>query len=354
MGYYLQCREWVNCEGLSFQFDMLNKRFDTRMINIRGKKYTVYNLYDMYMSGRLLFPFKPVVKQILRTSAQEAIDILLLSIPFPRIYVSERQDGVFVVLDSSLKLLGLLELLDLAFEYRSAGANCEFDGRYFSEIDRYMPSVTATVMDSKIKVEIIEYYTPLYLHMRTGLATENWTIQQEQAVRNILYEGDGIDCLRWLASNMNIPNIGGRSGEFCVLNILLVEFACHLNWREVASSTIHDEQYLFEETIYTLERLGRKQTKRICDELEEFGIFCGDRFRDTPFNASYGRRHSSQYRNIAYIFQLWKGVCNSQISVSRVESLIHDKELWVTIGKAVHSIGGIRSNMEKLGGPVRC
>ena len=59
------------------------------MIDIREKKYTVYNLYEMFMNGRLVFPFKPIA-QSLRTRAQEAMDILLLSIPFPVIYVSER------------------------------------------------------------------------------------------------------------------------------------------------------------------------------------------------------------------------------------------------------------------------
>ena len=72
------------------------------------------------------------------------------------------------------------------FKYKSAGANHMLDGRNFSEIDRYAPSVTAVILDAKIRVEIIEYNTPLYLHMRTGLAVESWTIQQEQAVRNVL------------------------------------------------------------------------------------------------------------------------------------------------------------------------
>lgn len=318
------------------------------MIDIREKKYTVYNLYEMFMDGRLMFPFKPTALHSLQTKAQEAMDILLLSIPFPTIYVSERQDGSLIVLDSSSRLLGLLELIGRRFEYKSAGANHNLNGRNFSEVDRYVPSETAAIMDAKIRVEIIEYYTPLYLHMRAGLAVESWTIQQEQAVRNFLYEGEGIERLRWLAMNMNMLGESGRSKEFCVLNILLVEFVWHANWQEVASREISDEQYLFEVAIIILKRLNDEQMEMIHYELEKFGEFCSDRFRGTPFGIGYGKKNATQYRGIAYIFQIWQQCRNSQIPTDRLERLIHDKKMWNAIGKTVYSTEGIRTIMDNL------
>ena len=41
------------------------------MIDIREKKYTVYNLYEMFMDGRLMFPFKPTALHSLQKKAQE-------------------------------------------------------------------------------------------------------------------------------------------------------------------------------------------------------------------------------------------------------------------------------------------
>lgn len=324
------------------------------MIDIREKKYTVYNLYEMFVNGRLVFPFKPIALRSLQIKAQEAMDILLLSIPFPTIYVSERQDGSFAVLDSSSRLLGLLQLLNQKFVYKSAGANHMLDGRKFSEIDRYAPSVTAVILDAKIRVEIIEYYTPLFLHMRTGLAVESWTIQQEQAVRNLLYEGEGIERLRWLASNMNMPGESGRSKEFCVLNILLVEFVCHAKWQEVASSEIYDEQYLFEETITFLEKLSIKKLDGLNNRLEWFGSFLKECPRSITAGVSYGKKDSAQYRTIAYLFQLWFKYQKHDISFACMEQMVRNTKLWRAIGKAAHSIEGIHRNMENLRRLMEC
>lgn len=318
------------------------------MIDIREKKYTVYNLYEMFMDGRLMFPFKPTALHSLQKKAQEALDILVLSIPFPTIYVSERQDGSFVVLDSSSRLLGLLELINQKFVYKSDGANTELDGWKFSEIDRHAPSLSSAIMEKKILVDIIEYYTPLYLHMRTGLAVESWTIQQEQAVRNVLYEGEGINRLKWLAANVNMPGESGRSKEFCVLNILLVEFVCHANRQELISGEIHDEQYLFEVTINILQKLNRQQMERINYQLEQFGNFCSDIFRGTPFGISYGKRRSLQNRSIAYLFQVCQQYQNSWIPIDRLKRLIRDKKMWNAIGKTSYSTEGIRTIMDNL------
>ena len=323
------------------------------MIDIREKKYTVYNLYEMFMNGRLVFPFKPIA-QSLRTRAQEAMDILLLSIPFPVIYVSERQDGSFVVLDSSSRLLGLLQVLNQKVVYKSAGSNHMLDGRKFSEIDRYAPSVSAMILNAKIRVEIIEYYTPLFLHMRTGLAVESWTIQQEQAVRNLLYEGEGIERLRWLASNMNMPGESGRSKEFCVLNILLVEFVCHTKWQEVASSKIYDEQYLFGETITFLEKQSMKKLDGLNSRLEFFGSFLKDCSGSITAGVGYGKKDSSQYRAIAYLFQLWFKYQKHDISFACMEQMVRNTKLWRAIGKTAHSIEGIHRNMENLRRLMEC
>ena len=324
------------------------------MIDIREKKYTVYNLYEMFMDGRLMFPFKPTALHSLQKKAQEALDILVLSIPFPTIYVSERQDGSFVVLDSSSRLLGLLELINQKFVYKSDGANKELDSWKFSEIDRHVPSLSSAIMEKKILVDIIEYYTPLYLHMRTGLAVESWTIQQEQAVRNVLYEGEGINRLKWLAANVNMPGESGRSKEFCVLNILLVEFVDHINRTEGIYSEFQDEQYWFEVTIGFLEKLKRKQIDQIKYGLEQFGVFCSTRFRGSYFGIGYGRRQASQYRSIAYLFHMWLQCQNSGISTAYLDRVILDKNMWNTIGKTAHSPDAIQNNISILGGLMSC
>ena len=44
----------------------------TEMIDIREKKYTVYNLYEMFLDGQLVFPFKPIALYSLQKKAQEA------------------------------------------------------------------------------------------------------------------------------------------------------------------------------------------------------------------------------------------------------------------------------------------
>ena len=77
------------------------------------KKLSVYQIYRMCRERKIMFPVIPWGAGPNRTEKiSETVEMLLLGIGLPIVYVSERQGGSLVVLDGNDRLRYLVEFLE--------------------------------------------------------------------------------------------------------------------------------------------------------------------------------------------------------------------------------------------------
>lgn len=169
-------------------------------IRIYELKYDLYDLVDRYQSKGVIFPSRNILQQHRQNITREAISALLYGIPYPQVYVSELQNGQWLVLEKDSRLQCLLEFIVGKFDIEMPEILKEhytiyrYDGRNeflsFSSRDRQ------DILRTKVPICIIEYETPSYMHLRIGAYIENWTVEQEEAVRRVLYADNGIHILQ--------------------------------------------------------------------------------------------------------------------------------------------------------------
>ncbi|RHW04578.1 hypothetical protein DXA90_05285 [Clostridiaceae bacterium OF09-1] len=133
------------------------------------RTYTIDEIYDRYFHKKLVFfDNKYNLQYDRKRIVREVINALVQGIPFPPVYASELQTGELLVLDKNNKLYYLLKTME------------EGDPEYREDI--------LDILYESIVIYVIEYMNPRYVHMRVGAFVEEWSVTQEQAVRNILYE----------------------------------------------------------------------------------------------------------------------------------------------------------------------
>ena len=102
----------------------------------------------MYQSGKLVFPVTPSVgraKKIERVS--ETVEAILLGIALPVVYVSERQDGSLLVLDSDDRLQHFMGFLEGVYSGLRLEFFTELDGYKLEQMEQQFPRWTSLVYD---------------------------------------------------------------------------------------------------------------------------------------------------------------------------------------------------------------
>lgn len=157
---------------------------------IYERKFALDFLCRMYQEGRLYFPHPGHNHPITAASLIRAIQI---GIPMPVIYASELQNGDFLILESKNRLISLLEYLHDGFPVYLE-ETVPFPGNgFFSKLNQQNPWLAGMLLRTVFQLQIIDYHTPKYLHMETGLFHEKWTSAQEWSIRSMLYAGHGIE-----------------------------------------------------------------------------------------------------------------------------------------------------------------
>lgn len=193
------------------------------------KKISVQQAFRMYQSGKLVFPVTPSVgraKKIERVS--ETVEVILRGIALQVVYMSERQDGSLLVLDSDDRLQHFMGFLEGVYPVLRLEFFTELDGYKLEQMEQKFPRWTSLVYDYKISFQIMEYTTPRYMHMQVGNYIERWNFTREQGVRNGLY---GKELEEFLSSCEK--ELGRASGflsrqilnrQYMVLRILMYRF----------------------------------------------------------------------------------------------------------------------------------
>lgn len=190
--------------------------YNSKKIIIDTRKLDMYDIFERYKSGLLIFYEKRrIVKSQKISVIKEVLEALARGIPFPPVYVSELQTGKLLVLDKSDRLRFLMEYLEHAFGITTdRDLKREFGDPYFMK----------DVLYTEVLLYVIDYWNPKYMHMQVGAFIEEWTVAQEQSVRNILYDGAGVQALEKVLTESYVSRKSEFQMQYGFIYFIMVHF----------------------------------------------------------------------------------------------------------------------------------
>lgn len=247
----------------------------TENIEIYERKFSLEHIYHMFVDGRIQFPMEPLRSKVkMEKELEQLLDIVWMGIPLPAVYVSELQNGNFLILENDDTLWKLLYFLDGRYEvdYRVEENLLHGDIQMlrFNE-----PRLAMGLYDTVISFQIIDYRTPKYQHMSIGKLVEHWNITREQSIREMLYDPHEIRVLNDITKDMNyILNRGHLRGispimRYRTLYMLMNWFVYTGVWQEEIEM---QEQLLLEKTLEFTEKQGRR-IDELLDTINCFGDY---------------------------------------------------------------------------------
>lgn len=224
---------------------------DFNAVEIYEKKYTLEELYGMYLDGRLHFANRAVAeKKNDKKVLADLLDAIWMGMPVPDVYISEMQNGDFLALESDGKLKLLISFLDgkicADIYYEQTVIN---DGDIYGLHDR---RYVARLYGTQIELRVIDYRTPLYLHMQIGKLAGSWSVTMEQSVRETIYDKEKIHILSdvsyrtWQMIYEGKKRLITATDRYRTLYMLMIWFVYRNRWHR---ETNVREQQLLEETI---------------------------------------------------------------------------------------------------------
>lgn len=218
--------------------------YKNERIYIDTRIYNIDEIFERYKQGKLIFYEKNGIIGIhKREITQEVLEALSRGIPFPPVYVSELQTGELLVLDKSDRLRFLMEYLDHRFKINHTDYLMEELYRSFDFLK--------DIFYSSVILHVIDYRNPKYMHMQAGAFIEEWSATQEQGIRNILYQEDGISALEELAVGLCRAQRSRLSIEYRLIYFIMVHIVSFENfgWAKYENA---DKFQLLESTIFEL------------------------------------------------------------------------------------------------------
>lgn len=248
----------------------------TESIEIYERKFSLEHIYHMFVDGRIQFPMEPLRSKVkMERELEQLLDIVWMGIPLPAVYVSELQNGNFLILENDDTLWKLLYFLDGKYE---ADYRVEDNSLYHGNIQMLRsdePRLAMGLYDTVISFQIIDYRTPKYLHMSIGKMVEHWNITREQSIREMLYDPCEISVLNDITKDMNyILSRGHLRGispimRYRILYMLMNWFVYTGVWKEEIEM---QEQLLLEKTLEFTEKQGRR-IDELLDTINCFGDY---------------------------------------------------------------------------------
>lgn len=187
---------------------------EKEIVTLIDKTFSVYHLIRLYEDGNIQF-LQSITEKVTKKNiaiVTDVIEAIQQGIPMPVVYVSELQNGDFLILGSEDRLLYLLEYIRGSFPV------CIDDvlkghQYYFYELEKRNPWLSAMILRTVFMFRIIDYQTPKYLHMEVGLFHERWNVSQEQAVRNVLYSRNKVEKLKCISREVMYTIFGREKNK---------------------------------------------------------------------------------------------------------------------------------------------
>lgn len=217
---------------------------------IDTREYDVDEIFYRYRQKQIIFyDEKRRDRQLQKKLSREVVDAIKRGIPFPPVYVSELQNGQFLVLDNNDKLKILLEYLE------NENSNEEY--------------LMQNIIYSKIIVYVIEYINPKYRHMQIGKFIETWKPIEEQKIWNILYGKEFT--YEW---ERRLRNKLKTNASIVALQYNLIYFIMAVliknHTLEENDCEYFDRYQLLENTIDILHRMNPANWDELYDEFEKY------------------------------------------------------------------------------------
>ena len=236
------------------------------------KKLSVRQIYQMYQEKKVVFPMAPSMKRVTKTERiSQIVEIILLGLALPAVYVSERQNGSLLVLEADDRLRCLIEFLEGYYPVRGLEFYQELDGLGIEQLEQQFPRMTSRLYDYRFSFQVIEYTTPRHMHMQMGNYIERWNFTREQGIRNEIY---GKDLERRLAdieqafreASVFLSKVS-LNRQYMVLRILMCRFVRMGEIQEGWGEILNLQQLLDRTAILVLQ----KNSQWISETAEAFG-----------------------------------------------------------------------------------
>lgn len=280
--------------------------FSGSHIDSYEKKLSVRRIYGMCREGRIVFPVIPWTVSPKKTEKiSETVELLLLGVALPIVYVSERQDGSLVVLDGDDRLRYLVEFLERDYPVRGMEFFPELNGCGMEEMERKFPGRASFLYDRWISFQIIEYTTERYLHLQVGNYIGGWSFTREQGVRNELY-GERLE--RFLSSMVKEL---GRSAwffsrwnlnrQYMVLRILMYRFVFCGEIQNMQEDGM-GLQELLDRTVSCIMKRGMLWEEEFGSDLRDATRVIGNWEREADFDLTADKGKEQQARKLGYLY----------------------------------------------------
>lgn len=307
-----------------------------KKIYVSEKRVSVEYAYRMLQRGKLSFPEAPTLaKGRMVERLSETIELMLLGVAVPAVYVSELQDGSWLVLEATDRLLSLFRFLSGKGNLGYMDMYSEYSGMPIGKLEEKAPHVTSMIYDYKLQFQVIDYMTPRYLHLQVGSHVERWNFSREQGVRNFLYQKfDAVLQVKMLAEQLDkrlfFFSSSTLNRQYAILRIYM--------YRMVFQHMIRPErgdqaglQYLLDQTIKLLNtseggRPGYIKTEEFRQATEMIVSLSEETEAAAKLMKNKGKEQ--QIRRLSYLYNLIFLVMDGQISEVRFRVLFSGQRLW--------------------------
>ena len=226
------------------------------VIDIYEKRYTLQDILWMNEDGRLLFAPTRRTRTMTRNIIKNAVEAIELGIPMPPVYVSEQQNGDYLLLESKDTIYSLLQYLEnnMGIEIDQNDGDRRMS---FYEIDNENPRLAGMIMRTVVPLQIIEYRSPKYMHMMAGKFIENWTETKEYKIRKIVYKESRIELDERIREQIKAEGYGlaRRLSEINIFYMLVIWMVYTNKAGADETRYITNEQYLLEHATYEMDNL---------------------------------------------------------------------------------------------------
>lgn len=330
-----------------------------KKIYVSEKRVSVEYAYRMWKSGTLLFPETPALaRSRIQERLSETVELMLLGVAVPAIYVSELQDGSWLVLEATDRLWALFRFLSGKGKLGYMDMYPEYTGLSIRELEDAAPYATSMIYDYKLQFQVIDYMTPRYLHLQIGSHVERWSFSREQGVRNALYRNsDTVLQLEVLAKQLDKKTFFFSSAtlnrQYAILRIYMYRLMFQ-HMIETDGSSQAGLQYLLDRTMEFAdihkEGFHRLAADREFEQATEMILRLPSTRDNKPIAEKLlaNRGKEQQIRQLSYLYNLIWLVMDGQISDLRFEMLLSSQNLWESIEKDDVNYNNIRYHYDMI------
>ena len=329
-------------------------RFSENRIDSYEKKISIFQICQMVKEGRIVFPVVSSGKKSKRIkNVSEMLEAILLGIALPVVYVSERQDGSFLVLNSDDRLLNLILFLEGEYPLTGLEFYPELEGYRIEQLERYFPRGTSRLYDYSISFQVIEYTTPKYMHIQVGNYIEQWDFAREQGVRNKLYGNrleEYLHCLaRFLERSVDFFSRRNLNRQYMVLRILMYRFAYEGVIRVRQMEQGMGLQQLLDRTFQSMDNMDMLWEEKMARELMRAIQALNHWGRSSGFDLAKDKGKERQARTLGYLCHVvWLCWGKGDAVQQGLSSIAFDKALWREIHEGKENFAHIQRQFDEI------